>query len=759
MTRVFSGLQFEDEVRNIARSQYSNSIGQGSEMVDGRERDGVFWNGEFYTVVEATTDKTKVKAEKDGKKTHELVSKLRREGHMARGFLVTLHEPTTDQKSAVKRYERTLKIISFDEFRSLLFDAQSYVSNRSKRRFGSVYDHVKHQHEIPLTDFIEPTLSWVEEQGGPTISDLVERIKTGNKTILIAEYGVGKSMLLRELFHALVKDFRSKQNFRTPIAINLRDHLGQSDPVELLERHARSNAVDPQKLVAAWNAGYVDLLIDGFDELSTRGWTGDIKRLREYRRSSHAVVRQLIKNSPTNVGIIIAGRDAYFDSRAEMRQSLAAPAPSFDICQVHPFDDDQVRAFLRLKGLSGDIPDWIPTRPLLLTYLVTKGLLETALRAETTGEYPRGSAWLSLIEMIADREAEQSVGVDKASLIEFMGILALLARQSSGDQVSFTPQRMEEVFSGITGATILEDERNILLRLPGLGASQGDSSDRSFIDTDLLNACASIPVVRYIQSPHADYTGDNSFVSLSAPLSDVGIETLFMLSERAGLVCGQINAAMSHALKTECPQLAFDIYSLSIRKCELSAYPTFEGIEIDELDLSLDIFDGAKVGFSNCLIDRIILPTPDETNINISFTECLIGSLEGRVSSSDLNSGQFINCEISGFTDEYNVNSQVLETSLPLGLRVLVVTLRKLFRQYGSSRLESALYRGLDQRAKMLVPEIIKLLLQHGFIVQTGRKGKSTYSGTKSKRSEALQIIQSPNTVRSQIIKDCSNLG
>lgn len=187
MTRNYSGLQFEDEVRNIARSQYSNSIGQGSEMVDGRERDGVFWNGEFYTVVEATTDKTKLKAEKDSKKTHDLVSKLRREGHMARGFLVTLHEPTTEQKSVVKKYERTLKIISFDEFRSLLFDAQSYINNRSKRRFGSVYDHVEHKHEIPLTDFIEPTLSWVEERGGPTMTELADRIKTGRNTVLIAE--------------------------------------------------------------------------------------------------------------------------------------------------------------------------------------------------------------------------------------------------------------------------------------------------------------------------------------------------------------------------------------------------------------------------------------------------------------------------------------------------------------------------------------------------------------------------------------------
>ena len=122
--RSHTGPQFEDEVRNIARNLYSNGIGQGSQIVDGRERDGGFFSGSFYTVVEATTEKTKDKAERDGKKTHELVTKLRQSGNMAQGILVTLHEPTPDQKDIIKsrKYDRTIKILSFDEFRSQLFD-------------------------------------------------------------------------------------------------------------------------------------------------------------------------------------------------------------------------------------------------------------------------------------------------------------------------------------------------------------------------------------------------------------------------------------------------------------------------------------------------------------------------------------------------------------------------------------------------------------------------------------------------------------
>ncbi|MDQ1850797.1 hypothetical protein Q9299_21090, partial [Gemmobacter fulvus] len=161
---TLTGPQFEDEVRNIARNLFSNGFGQGSQIIDGRERDGVFWNGHFYTVIEATTLKTKEKAETDGKKTHDLVIKLRQDNHMAQGLLVTLHEPTPDQKQVIKakKYDRTTRIISFDELRAQLFDSLTYINNREKKRFGSVYDHVENNFEIPLSDFVEPTISELE---------------------------------------------------------------------------------------------------------------------------------------------------------------------------------------------------------------------------------------------------------------------------------------------------------------------------------------------------------------------------------------------------------------------------------------------------------------------------------------------------------------------------------------------------------------------------------------------------------------------
>lgn len=754
-----TGPQFEDEVRNIARNLYSNDFGQGSQVVDGRERDGVFWNGDVFTVIEATTLRTKEKAETDGKKTHELVTKIRQNGHLARGILVTLHEPTPDQKQVIKtkKYDRTTRIISFDELRAQLFDSITYINNREKKRFGSVYDHVDNNFEIPLSDFVEPTISDLENAKLVAFTELSDELELGKRYVLTAEYGVGKSMVLRHLFHRMVKKVRAKKHFRTPVVINLREHLGQTEPIELLERHARANAVDPQKLVAAWNAGYVDLLIDGFDELSTRGWTGDIRRLKEYRRATHSVVRKLIKDTPSQSGVFIAGRDGYFDSTSEMREALGVAVPYFRVCRILPFDESQASKFLKKKGYNGPLPDWLPTRPLLLTYLATKKLLLAAVSAQPSGEFPRGTAWLALIDMISLRESEQLEGVDKAALLHFLGALGVHARQSPGGQSSFSPQYMEDLFSDVAGVTIMEDERNLLLRLPGLGVAQDNSLNRSFIDLDFMNVCCVRPILSYVRDPYSDQSRVYKFDGLVDPMSEIGIEALAALLATSGVQLGAIYSAIDRAIANGLNQLAFDIFRAAQKLGPQvgSDFLTFSGVAVDEVDLSSGDYDNSKICLSGCIVDRIVLPTPEETNREVIFSECLIGRVEGRVSKSDLDEIQFVDCDVAEFSDEYSVNSAVLDSSMPLGVRVLVVTLRKLFTQGGAARLESALFRGLDQRAKLVVPGILQLLIRYGFVVETGRRGKKAYSGTKSKRQEALGIIQAPNASGAEILREC----
>lgn len=759
--RTFTGEEFEDEVKSICRSLFSNSLGQGSEKIDGRERDGVFWNGSFFTIVEATTEKKKDKALIDGKKTHDLVAKIRSDGNMAQGYLVTLHEPTADQRLAIKKWEKTTKIISFDELRSLLFDAAAYLRTRADKPFGSIYDHAQHTFEVERSDFVAPTVINSEVHTGDPISpfELLQAAMSSRRFIITAEYGIGKSMLLREVFFGLSKEFSQRNCFRFPLFINLREHLGQSDPVELLERHARSNAADPRKLVAAWSAGYVDLIIDGFDELSTRGWTGDHRKLREFRHSTHSVVKNLIRQTPRKSSILISGRAAYFDSDSEMREALGTPVETFEHYSIQPFDAEQAAEFLGKKGHQGDLPQWLPTRPLFLNYLINRGLIAEAVSVSARGAFPEGAAWLALLRMIAERESEQSEGVDKDSILKFWGLLATKARQGNAIQKSFSPTEMDEVFYAATGNSVSEDERRLLLRLPGLGISPESAANRTFIDIDFLNAASAEMIAAHVRYPYGDELYRHDLRNVTQQLNHVGTHVLCSEVEQSETSLGLLESCLSREMEEGNHKLAYDLFFPLAYLGGSKSNLTFEGIDIEELDTCQDIWDVAKVDFSNCLISRLIVPPEGDLPHGLHFIECLIGKIEGRSSERDLPKDNFISCEVDKFSESYSVNSEILGSDLALGVKVLIITLRKVYVQSGVSRLESALLRGLDQRARLLAPEVIRIMVKHGFLLESGRQGRTIYAGTRSKRKDALSIIHSPGISKAALLDECRRLS
>ncbi|WP_299647491.1 hypothetical protein [uncultured Jannaschia sp.] len=699
---------FEDEVIRVARRLFGGSETQGATNVGGRERDGVFWNGDFITVVEATTGKSNLKAENDLKKTHDLVRKCRTAGNMAKGYVVTEQEPTADQRDAAKQYARfnTVWLISFSSLRGKLFDTVEYIQCRSNRPFGSVYDHFEKGYEIPRNDYVEPTISTIDSQINISVDELSRNIKQGQRYIVTSGYGLGKSMLLRELFFKLKDDSRTGSYFRTPVAINLRQHNSQDYPEEILERHARNIGVDPQGLVKAWGAGYVDLLIDGFDEISTRGWTGDIRKLREYRKRVHQGVRALIDGTPQRCGVILVGRDGYFDSRSELRSALGLKSDSFCELELQPFDEAQAELFLKKKGLSSALPDWLPSRPLLLTYLASSRILEKITEQQADGDIQRGATWLNLMEMIFSREAGQSEGVDAETMKRFLGGLAVRARQTPLGQKSFSQTEIESVFLAITGNSILEEDRNLLLRLPGLGVASDQEGNRSFIDEDFQNACAGIALSDYVRSPYGDGFLQSEHEDVSEPVSDLGLLVSNADLKVRKTDAGVVRAALEYAMQVEKNQVAFDIAVLICRGGGSKPSLTLQGIQVNHIDLSNEEFDGAQFTFVDSIISRLTLPQPDEFYSNVVFRGCLIGYLEGRLNEFDLSQDQFVSCDVDDFGGFFETADHILDTELPLGLRVLIVSLRKIYLQSGSGRLESALLRGLDHRSRMIAPKL-----------------------------------------------------
>lgn len=71
------------------------------------------------------------------------------------------------------------------------------------------------------------------------------------------------------------------------------------------------------------------------------------------------------------------------------------------------------------------------------------------------------------------------------------------------------------------------------------------------------------------------------------------------------------------------------------------------------------------------------------------------------------------------FGTRNNQHCSELELPLSIRMRVLLTMLRKLYTQSGSGRKQSALFRGLDQRARQVVPEILDFLVREELAIKS----------------------------------------
>ena len=81
------------------------------------------------------------------------------------------------------------------------------------------------------------------------------------------------------------------------------------------------------------------------------------------------------------------------------------------------------------------------------------------------------------------------------------------------------------------------------------------------------------------------------------------------------------------------------------------------------------------------------------------FKGCFFAEVHGHVSSKDLPPTVFDKeCLFGEFPESLETTDAILDLDLPLGVRVLLTMLRKLYQRSGRGRRENALYRGLDQK-------------------------------------------------------------
>jgi len=256
-----------------------------------KERDGVFITEECIHLIEATAEKKKDKAVKDATKLAELykIYQSIAQDKPIQCWLVFRHEPTAEQRDAAKSIQKPknlrINCLSYQQFQSKIVNAQQYLSARDGYRFGSIHD--------PRDGTANPNLQYVDldmldsSSNYWNIEKIANNIQSGGCFELVGDYGAGKSMTLREVYRKLRTQYLKSNTPKFPIYINLREHQGQKDTAEILERHAKNIGFHPpHHLVRAWNTGYAYLILDGFDEITSLGIQGKWRKLREMRYRS-----------------------------------------------------------------------------------------------------------------------------------------------------------------------------------------------------------------------------------------------------------------------------------------------------------------------------------------------------------------------------------------------------------------------------------------------------------------------------------------
>lgn len=750
-----SGADFEQRGLNLARALHDPMGIQGAVMHEGRERDGLFVGHEDIHAYEFTVARTVDKANKDGKKLAELLKHVgARAGNGLKsrtGWLVTIHEPLAGQRSAIEAIAKNsgerIHIISIATLHQRICNSEMYIQARDNAPFGSIFFGQPFDSKPPNVP-IE-----LESTTGDHLSvlEMATRLTEGQRSLLIGNYGVGKSHTLRELYSSLRKDhFKKGKLTPFPIHINLRDCAGLKTPAEILRRHAEEVGFDhPSGLISAWRAGACVLLLDGFDEIIPSRWFGGAADLKTVRWEALSPIRRLVAETPNGSGIIVAGRSHYFSGQSEMASALGFK--SFEQFMVPDFNEDQLTEFLRQAGVEWKLPDWVPSRPLLLGYLVS---IDAAQASEVATAISRATGWRRFIDAICEREAQMFTAVRPETIRSIMSRVATLARSRSDVTGPVDMEMLRAAFVAVNGLQPDEEGLQLLLRLPGLAAADPEDATeaRVFVDHDLADTAYGLDLAEYAMNPYGETHPLLSVASWATASSDLGIEVaadaLTELGVGSPIVMAALVAREKHerfdAVMADLVRVAAE---LAWDRKQVNSSFLIVGVYFDQLILSDHPVFGAT-SFRDCVIERLDASGVDESSAIPHFQDALIGLLDGVSAMPKWLESRFTGCEIGRYSTATQTTAGIMQLGIDRESRVALSVLKKVFGQRGSARKEGALSRGLSLGDRSLVPRVLDELVSQGWLVKSASGNNVLYVGVKERRKDARRALDTPADFR-----------
>lgn len=760
---------FEAEVLRIARAKWPASAMAGAAMLDGRERDGIFETEESVHFIEATTSRSQDKARHDAKKLHQAVVQQTKLTPLkgARGWFITAEEPTGDQRKEVERAGKGQVVAaSFAQFQQSVIDVGAYLAARMNHAFGSVLDPETRQPN-PATDYVPINLENKLDSERWSVRQICSALQRGERFALTGQFGAGKSMTLRQIFRELREDYLRGRTALFPVYVNLREHTGQVDAVEVLERHARKIGFEsPPSLVRAWRAKFCILLLDGFDELTALGvQRATFGRLRTIRKRALEAVRQLVMETPTGVGVIVAGRDHFFANNAEAEDSLGLTGRVTHLT-TSEFTEDQVVQFLRQQPGNGhdQLPPWLPTKPLLVSYLASSGLISTVANGE---KFPDAAAgWDYLVDQICEREARiDSRYLDGPTIRKILGRLATYARASDDGLGPLRPEHLKRAYSEICGFEPDDQAWLILQRLPGLVIYEVEEDSRKFIDGEMVAVYRAGDLVDFVHDPMGALASPDFADAISQCGTVIGHYAIAIAARKLQY---ELNTGTVHSLLTSIADtsglnaLRADTLLLAINLGVGVPFPTLiEGVffQPNTFEIDEDMPDIHGVTFQDCYFEEVQIDTADTERMP-TFQECVIQRLLGKPSAAELPSVRFIKTEINGFEVVASTNASIRAVaSLTLGEKVLLTVLRKLFVQSLGGRSEPALYRGLDTAERQLVAPIIKMLQQQELVTLMNRGDGTVWIPVRRRLDYIRKLLANPGSSDDLLMAEARRLS
>jgi len=694
----------EDQVRRIAELHWNAPC--KAEPVDGVKLDAVIRpSPDEMIIIEITKEDNLGKLRGDINKLSGI-----RFSNFNRQIFTRCYFITAGDTHSLKEFgaSQNVVVLTVDDFMEHFLGARQYSYQRSQREFGSSVD--PETGDPDSSSYIPIHYTDGEGVKKYTPETIAAGIQSGEKYILVGEFGTGKSRCIREVFSKI----NVNENKIPVLAINLRENWGIPTFDLIVRNHLGGMGLSKfaDNMVKLTAMGRVALLLDGFDEIGSQSWTGEAARLKEIRRKSLIGVRDLIDRCK-KAGLLIAGREHYFSSSDEMLDCLGLGADVNLIRCPEEFTDAEIANYAKSNTQLSSFPEWMPRKP-LICQLFAK-IEPDKLVELSEGEYGEVDFFEHFLTAIAERERRIHAAIDPIVLKDVLLNLAVRTREKTGLE-ELSPAEINDAFFEVSGHTPLDESAVMLQRLPYLGRVGSGNPNRMFIDDYAKSGLRGIALVVALYQndkriPQKKW--NKSLGNLGSKLVSSKITNWDSAWKYAKLCSNHGNSQVT--LDFVCSELSKD-----------SEIHNFKGIDISSsLAETLD-FTGKTIKnlrISDSYVENLELE--DSDLIDCSFIQSDFRNVGGVASKQALPDCFDETCEFGRFTD---VSSSARISALPISdqHKTLLMIVQKLFFQQGRGRKEEALLRGSsqfwDEKTADLVLQFMK---KHGIIIEApGRSGK-----------------------------------